>query len=103
MYHLKELGGKVNGLQDPATLALGHDNTTDIQALRQQVKEKRLLVQILHDGANHFVSLVMLEDGIASVYDSAGKKVSNDLMRQLRSIFGEEKRIHSTSVSTDRK
>ena len=36
----------------------------------------RVLVQILYDRANHFVSLVMLEDGIASVYDSTGTKVS---------------------------
>ena len=55
-------------------------------------------IQLQTRRANHFVLLVMLEDGIASVYDSAGKKVSNDLMRQLRSIFGGRKRINTPPV-----
>ena len=65
----------------------------EAKALRLQSAEKRKLIQILFDGVNHFVALVMQEDGSTSLYDSAAKKVTDSLMRELRFIFGNGKQI----------
>ena len=73
--------------------AVGNENTTEAEVLRQQSVEKRKLVQILFDGVNHFVALIVQEDGSASLYDSAAKKVTDGLTRQLRFIFGNGKQI----------
>ena len=56
------------------------------------------MIQILFDGVNHFVTLVVLEDGTATLFDSLGTKVSDSLQVQLRSIFGSGKRISIPAI-----
>ena len=99
MHRIREASGSnIGGLQDPVFLSHGTENSTELTSIRRSIQQKHLVIQILFDGVNHFVTLVVLEDGTATLFDSLGTKVSDSLQVQLRSIFGSGKRISIPAI-----
>ncbi|OQV23274.1 hypothetical protein BV898_02726 [Hypsibius exemplaris] len=94
--------GTICGLEDPALLTQCRDDGVEINNIRASLKRKSVVLQILFDGVNHFLTLHVDKSGIATVYDFVGKTPSANVVEQLRLILGNGYNVLMPSIRLKR-